>query len=118
MQELEARPTTEDIMGINIIAEHRTKDGRSEELIALYRVLLPESFAHGGAEEICIRQNQDDPNDIISVQRWESREAYVAYFAWRTDKGVTAKIEEMLTKPVVVRFFNDVMEVRAKTPSR
>ena len=52
-------------MGINIIAEHRTKDGRSEELIALYRVLLPESFAHGGAEEICIRQNQDDPNDII-----------------------------------------------------
>ena len=60
-------------MGINILTEHKTKDGHSDELIALLRTLLPQSLKHGGAEEISIRQNQDDPNDIVSAQRWESR---------------------------------------------
>jgi hypothetical protein len=46
--------------------------------------------------------------DIISVQRWQSREAYVAYFKWRTDDGITARFEEMLAKAVTVRFFNEV----------
>ena len=96
-------------MGINIITEHRTQDGRSDKLIALLRVLLPESLKHGGAEEISIRQNQDDPTDIISVQRWVSRQAYVDYFAWRTDKGVAAQIEEMLERPVTIRFFDEIL---------
>jgi hypothetical protein len=55
-------------MGIKIITELKTKAGRSEYLIALLRELLPSSLQHGGAEEISIRQNQDDPNYIISVQ--------------------------------------------------
>ena len=80
-------------MGIHIITEFTVKPGLSDSLIALLRQLLPESLAHGGAEEINIRQNQDDPNDIISAQRWASRQAYVDYFEWRTDGGVTAQFE-------------------------
>jgi quinol monooxygenase YgiN len=95
-------------MGINIIAQFKTKDGRSNDLIDLLRELLPESLEHGGAEEICIRQNQDNPNDIISAQRWVSREAYESYFSWRTEGGVTAKIGKLLVEPVDIRFFNEV----------
>jgi hypothetical protein len=42
-------------MGINITNELKTKAGRSEDLIALLRELLPSSLEHGGAEEISIR---------------------------------------------------------------
>ena len=56
-------------MSVNIITEFKTKDGRADDLIALLSELLPESLEHGGAEEICIRQNQDDLNDMISAQR-------------------------------------------------
>jgi hypothetical protein len=69
----------DQVVGINILTEFKTKDGRSQNLIALLRKLLPESLQHGGAEEISIRQSQDDPNDIVSAQRWESREAYQSY---------------------------------------
>jgi quinol monooxygenase YgiN len=96
-------------MGINIINELKTKAGRSEDLIALLRELLPSSLEHGGAEEISIRQDQDDPTYIISVQRWESREAYLAYFAWRTEHGVAAQIRELLEEPQRIRFFNEVL---------
>jgi len=96
-------------MGINIINELKTKAGRSEDLIALLRELLPSRLEHGGAEEISIRQDQDDPTYIISVQRWESREAYLAYFAWRTEHGVAAQIRELLEEPQRIRFFNEVL---------
>ena len=95
-------------MGINILTEFKTKPDRSEDLKTLLRELLPQSLEHGGAEEICIRQNQDDPNDIVSAQRWASREAYLHYREWRSDGGTTARIEEMLSAPISVRFFDDV----------
>lgn len=102
-------------MGINIITEFKAKEGQEGDLIELLRKLLPESLQHGGAEEISIRQNQDDPSDIISAQRWESRDTYVSYFQWRTDDGVTAQFEEMLRAPIVVRFFNEVLHGAQKT---
>lgn len=95
-------------MSINIITEFKTKEGRAGDLIAMLKKLLPESLGHSGAEEICIRQNQDDPNDIISAQRWASRDAYLAYRSWRAESGVTEVIRETLREPIRVRFFNDV----------
>ena len=95
-------------MSINILTEFKTKPGRAVDLTTLLRELMPQSLAHGGAEEICIRQNQDDPNDIVSVQRWASREVYLNYRKWRSDGGTTARIKEMLTAPIAVRFFDDI----------
>jgi quinol monooxygenase YgiN len=95
-------------MGINILTEFKARPGRSEDLKTLLRELLPQSLEHGGAEEICIRQNQDDPNDIVSAQRWASREVYLNYRGWRFDGGTTARIQEMLSAPINVRFFDDV----------
>ena len=95
-------------MSINILTEFKTKPGRSDALKTLLRELMPQSLQHGGAEEICIRQNQDDPNDIVSAQRWASREIYLEYRKWRSDGGTTARIQEMLRAPITVRFFDDV----------
>jgi quinol monooxygenase YgiN len=97
-------------MSINIITELKAKPGREGEVIALLRKLIPESREHAqkAIEEVAIRQNQDDATDIISAQRWVSRQAYEDYFKWRTDNGFTARFDEMLERPVAVRFFNEV----------
>lgn len=95
-------------MGINILTEFKTKPGRADDLTALLQELMPQSLEHGGAEEICIRQNQDDPDDIVSAQRWASREVYLNYRKWRSNGGTTARIQEMLRSPISVRFFDDV----------
>jgi quinol monooxygenase YgiN len=95
-------------MSISIITQFKTKPNRSKDLIALIRRVLPESLKHEGCEEVCIRQNQDEPNDVISAQRWASRRHYESYVAWRTKNGVTAVFQEMLAEPIGVRFFDDV----------
>jgi quinol monooxygenase YgiN len=100
-------------MGINILTEFKVRRGRENDVIALLRHLLPESKEHAKdvIEEISIRQNQDDPTDIVSAQRWSSRKAYEDYLKWRTDDGYTARFEEMLEKPIVIRFFDEISMV-------
>jgi hypothetical protein len=44
----------------------------------------------------------------VSAQRWESRNAYEDYLKWRTDNGYAARFEDMLEKPLIIRFFNEV----------
>jgi quinol monooxygenase YgiN len=97
-------------MGINILTEFKVKPGRERDLIDLLKRLLPESKRHAGdsIESISIRQNQDDPSDIVSAQHWASRKAYEDYFKWRSDNGQTATFEEMLTDPISIRFFDEV----------
>jgi quinol monooxygenase YgiN len=103
-------------MSIQIITQFRTKEGRSGDLVTLISRVLPESLDHDGCVEISIRQNQDDPNDVISVQQWASRQHYESYRAWRKQHGVTAAIEEFLTEPISVRYFNDVPMQNNATP--
>jgi quinol monooxygenase YgiN len=95
-------------MSINIITQFKSKPGRADDLIALIRKLLPESLLHAGCEEVAIRQNQDEPDDIISAQKWTSRRHYEEYMAWRTKNGVTAQFQELLSSDLQVRYFNDV----------
>jgi quinol monooxygenase YgiN len=97
-------------MGINILTEFKVRHGCENEVIELLKRLLPESRRHASEviEEISIRQNQDDPTDIVSAQRWKSREAYENYFKWRTQQGYTDQFEKMLDRPLVVRFFDEV----------
>jgi hypothetical protein len=65
--------------------------------------------------EICIQQNQDDPNDIISNQSWQTRKHYKEYFAWRGEQGVDVELQSQCSEPTSVRFFSEVTV--AKAPS-
>jgi quinol monooxygenase YgiN len=102
-------------MSVNIITQFKTKPGRSNDLIALIRKWLPESLGQPGCEEVAVRQNQDEPDDVISAQRWASRCHYESYMAWRTEHGVTAQFNDLLAGEIQVRYFNDI-PMPADTP--
>jgi quinol monooxygenase YgiN len=95
-------------MSISIITQFKAKPGRADDLIALIRKLLPESPERAGCEEVAIRQNQDEPDDIVSAQKWASRRHYEEYMAWRSNNGVSAQFRELLAGDMQIRYFNDV----------
>jgi quinol monooxygenase YgiN len=108
-------------MSVNVIVEFKTKAGHSDELIRLLRQLMAENLEYSGVEVINIRQNLDDPNNIVCFQRWKSREAYLDHLKWRVDEVATSRIKALLTTPIVVRFFSDVLSGRGSSsnlPSR
>jgi len=97
-------------MSIAIITQFKTKDGRAEELVALIERLIDESSTRPGFESVSVQRNQDDPNDVISNQRWTSRRHYEEYFAWRSKNGVTAQFDDLLVDPISMRYFDIRLE--------
>ena len=99
-------------MSIQATNLHRTKPGRSAELLAALQRALPDTMAHGGCEEIRLCRDQDDENKVMSITRWTSRAAYEEYLAWREGKGDTARFREMLVKDMEVHFYDEVFVVK------
>ena len=95
-------------MSCHIITQHKAKKGRSEELIALVRHSLSESMLHGGALTVSYQQNQDDPDDLISDQYWETRKHYEDYFKWRADNGSGAKFQDLCAEIGFLMWFQNL----------
>ena len=60
---------------------------------------LEETRVFPGFVDITIRQHADDPNRIIFVEQWETRAAYEAYIAFRTESGMLEQMAAALTEP-------------------
>lgn len=95
-------------MGIVVLVEMQLLSGHVESLKQSLASLLPGTRAFDGCESVEIQENQDDPDNLVAVERWESRAHYDKYFAWRQEAGAIRKINRISARPLSVRYFDDV----------
>ena len=95
-------------MSTHVVNEFHARPGRGDDVLALLLQLSPESRTRPGCEAISIRRNQDDPENLIGDTRWASRQDYEDYLAWRTANGYTARFDEMLNEPMLIRYFDEI----------
>ena len=84
------------------------KATKPDELEALLREELHHTRAYDGCEGLTIHRNTDDPNNLVMVEYWETREHYEKYFKWREDRGDLEKLGAMVAGPPNIRFFTIV----------
>lgn len=70
--------------------------------------VFPETREYDGCIDCELQVNQDDPNNMIIVEHWESREQYEDYLAWRVETGLVDQLGAMLVDPPNIRFFDAV----------
>lgn len=68
--------------------------------------IFPDTRTFKGCQSITLQANQDDPNNFILVEEWDTREDHGKYSAWRTETGAMARIGSMLAAPPSVRYFD------------
>ena len=95
-------------MSTHVVNEFHAKPGRAGDVLALLLELSPESRGRLGCEAISIRRNQDDPDNLIGDTRWTTRQHYDDYLAWRTHNGYTASFDQMLSEPMLIRYFDEI----------
>lgn len=100
-------------MSVQATNTFHTKPGRADELVATLRRVLPDTLTHEGCEEIRLWRDQDEEDSVVSLTRWATRGDYEAYLKWRDGTGDTAIFREMLTEDMEVRFYDEVLAVRA-----
>jgi quinol monooxygenase YgiN len=97
-------------MACYVLLEFTAKQGTGPDLLAALRTALPVTRAKEGCLSLELTVNQDNPDNMIIVMRWESRKHYDSYRAWREAAGDVKQFAEATEGGLSTRFF-DVTDV-------
>ena len=82
-----------------VTAEFTGKKGAGADLLECLCEMVPETRKKDGAISIDICIDQDNPDKIVLVERWDTRTHHENYVAYRKEKGDIEKIMTMLSTP-------------------
>ena len=92
-------------MSVVVLLEIQVKPEAIDEMKAFLQRILPDTRAYDGCQGIDIYGNLDDTGNLVFYERWDSRQHYEKYFAWRTETGVLNQFGTMVAAPPSIRYF-------------
>jgi quinol monooxygenase YgiN len=98
-------------VSVHVTTELRTRPEHTEDVAEVLSEALPHSLEHDGCQAMHLRRSQDDPTRIVSFTQWAQRRDYENYLSWRTETGMTDNIEDMLTEPLIIDYFDDIVSL-------
>lgn len=96
-------------MAVTVLLELQAKQGTGDELVATFKQLLPDTRKREGFLEAVLHQNQDDKDNLVIVENWQSKALYESYLGWRQETGVIDQLVAACSAPPSIRYF-DVTE--------
>jgi quinol monooxygenase YgiN len=93
-------------MGIVVILEFKVKADVVEESKKYFKKILVDTRAYPGCEGLEVYTNVDDPAVFIFHERWQSKEHYGKYMAWRSGNGSMEEFGAKLAGAPTIRYFN------------
>jgi quinol monooxygenase YgiN len=95
-------------MSTMVLLEMQVKPEAVNEVKTLLKQLLPDTRAYAGCQGIDIYGNLEDTGNLVFYERWDTREHYQKYLAWRTETGVLDQLSAKLTAPPKIRYYERV----------
>jgi quinol monooxygenase YgiN len=92
-------------MAVVVTAEFFFKLDLINDALSLLAEVLPDTRGFEGCETLETVIDLDDPGHVMVLERWTSRDAHVAYRAWRVDSGSATGLVDMMAAPPFIRYF-------------
>jgi quinol monooxygenase YgiN len=93
-------------MSILVILECTADPAHTKDLTDFLRNELVHTRGFDGCNSITIHTNQEDPNNFMFVENWDSKEQSEKYLEWRTERGDIAKLVGWMSGPPSIRHFD------------
>ncbi len=93
-------------MTCNVILEVTAAAGKAEELLSTFGAILGDTRGYEGCQGVEVVVNQDDPANMVLLERWDSRAHYEKYLGWRQERGDLDALGQMLAGPPSIRYFD------------
>ena len=97
-------------MSVNVTFEIQAKPEHADAALEFMNKILPDTRAFGGCEGLQLLVDADDSSRIIVFERWDARESYEKYLAWRDSSGTGDELGPMLVGPPTIRYY-EIAEV-------
>ncbi len=94
-------------MSVLVLVEFNVKPGHAGDVANLVKELLPDTRGFDGCNGLTLHRNQDDSNNMVFVEDWDSRQHYEKYLAWRTERGDLEKLLGWLVGEPSFRYFDN-----------
>lgn len=95
-------------MTVTVVLRLQIRPEYVDAIAADFLENLPDTRGYDGCYELVAYRNQDNPGEIVEVQRWESREHYEKYISWRTETGMADHLISMLSGPPEIRYYDAI----------
>jgi quinol monooxygenase YgiN len=89
-----------------VILEVTAKKGTGRQLIETFRTILPDTRSKDGCQGVEVTTNLDNPDNLVLVERWATRQHYENYLAWRQQRGDLDNLAGALAEPPSIRYFD------------
>ena len=92
-------------MGVMVLLEAQVKSEDVPKMKSYMAEILPESRTYDGCQAMDVYFNTEKKDNMVIVERWDSRAHHEKYVGWRTETGVMAKLGAMLAAPPSIQYF-------------
>lgn len=92
-------------MSTIVILEADVKPESKSKLLTRLMQLLPETKQYKGFINISIH-SEEDTNQVVFYEEWQTVDDYHAYLKWRTETGVMKELGDTFNSPPSIRYFN------------
>jgi len=83
-------------MTIDVTLELQVSDENREALLNTLEAILPDTRSYKGCQSIVVTCNDDDPLNIVLLEKWDTRADHESYVAWRAERGDLEKMGALL----------------------
>lgn len=94
-------------MSILVVLDCATDPAHTKDFTDFLRDELVHTRGFDGCNSITVHENQNDPNNLVLVQDWDSKDQYEKYIGWRTDRGDMVKLAGWMAGPPSTRYFDN-----------
>lgn len=94
-------------MSVLAILNFKLKPENVDDLKNWFKNELQHTRAFDGCNELTVHRNQDDPNNLVIVESWESRSHYEKYLAWRVERGDVEVLTAWLAEEPTFSYFDN-----------
>ena len=97
-------------MAVLVLVEVNVKPESMNDMQTHFKETLPDTRAFDGCQGLALHSNSDDPNNLVVVSNWDSRDHHGRYLAWRTERGDFDQLGSILVGEPSIRYF-DIVDV-------
>jgi len=91
-------------MTIDVTLELVVSEENREALLNTLEAILPDTRSYKGCQSIVVTCNDDDPLNILLLEKWDTRADHESYVAWRAERGDLEKMGALLAARPVSKF--------------
>ena len=95
-------------MALLVTLDAKVKPEHVNDLKNWLRDELHHTRGTDGCNGITIHIDQDDPNHMVFVENWDSRQQHEKYVSWRVDRGDIDKMMVWLAGEPHMSYFDNV----------